>query len=112
LRFSNRQARSFGVNYQIGTQQPYPYASELDPGQLTLHQSVMKLTLRLLHEGDLIPFLSTLAQRRTGVFSVDQCTMQRIEFWSSTRSQPNVRADCELAWITLQPPGVAGDGKS
>ena len=112
LRFTNQQRRLFGVNYQIGTQQPYPYASELDPGQLTLHQSVMKVTVRLLHEGDLIPFLGTLAQQRAGVFSVDQCTMERVDISGSARNQPNVRADCELAWITLRPPGAAGDRKS
>jgi hypothetical protein len=112
LRFSNQQTRLFGVNYQIGAQQPYPYASELDPGQLTLHQSVMKVTVRLLHEGDLIPFLGTLAQQRAGVFSVDQCTMERADISGSARNQPNVRADCELAWITLRSPGAAGDPKS
>ena len=34
LRLSNQQAQLFGVQYQIGSQQPYPYAAELDPGQL------------------------------------------------------------------------------
>lgn len=112
LHFANQQRRLFGLSYQIGTQQPYPYASELDPGQLTLHQSVMKVTVRLLHEGDLIPFLGTLAQQRAGVFSVDQCTMARVDISGSARNQPNVRAECELAWITLRPPGAAGDRKS
>lgn len=30
LRLSNQQLRLFGVDYEIGTQQPYPYASELN----------------------------------------------------------------------------------
>ena len=112
LRFTNQQTRVFGINYQIGTQQAYPYAGELDPGQLTLHQSVMKITLRLLHEGDLISFLGTLAQQRAGVFSVDQCTMERVEARGSARNRPNVRADCDLAWITLRPPVAAGEPKT
>lgn len=112
LHFTNQQRRLFGVNYQIGAQQTYPYAREFDPGQLTLHQSVMKVTVRLLHEGDLIPFLGTLAQQRAGVFSVDQCAMERVDVGGSARNQPNVHADCELAWITIRPPGAAGDGKS
>lgn len=112
LRFANQQRRLFGVSYQIGTQEPYPYASEFNPGQLTLHQSAMKVTLRLLHEGDLIPFLGTLAQQRVGVFSVDQCTMERVDTGGSARNRFNVRADCELAWITLRPPVAAGDRKS
>ncbi len=112
LRFANQQGRLFGVSYQIGSQQPYPFAGDFDPGQLTLHQSVMKVTVRLLHEGDLMPFLGTLTEQRVGVFSVDQCTMERIDTGGSARNRFNVRADCELAWITLRPPAAAGDKKS
>jgi hypothetical protein len=112
LRLANRETQMFGVDYQIGTQQPYPYAIELDPGQLTLHQSVMKVSFRLLHEGDLMRFLGTLAQQGAGVFSVNQCVMERIDTGDSIRNQPNLRADCELAWITLRPPAAPGDRKS
>jgi hypothetical protein len=112
LRFANQQGRLFGVSYQIGAQQPYPYAGEFDPGQLTLHQSAMKLTVRLLHEGDLIPFLATLLEQRVGVFSIDQCMLERPEVGGSARNRFNVRADCDLAWITLRAPVAAGDRKS
>jgi hypothetical protein len=104
LRLANRETRLFGVDYQIGAQQPYPYAAELDPGQLTLYQSVMKINLKLLHEDDLMRFLGTLAQHGAGVFSVNQCVMERIEAGDNPRNQPNLRAECELAWITLRPP--------
>ena len=103
LRLANQQTQLFGVDYQISAQQPYPYARELDPGQLALYQSVMKINVRLLHEGDLIRFLGTLANQRAGVFSVNECTLQRIDTGGSIRFQPNVRADCELAWITVRP---------
>lgn len=105
LRLANQQTRLFGVDYQIGAQQPYPYAAELDPGPLTLHQSVMKINLKLLHEDDLMRFLGTLAQQGAGVFSVNQCVMERIDAGDILRNQPNLRAECELAWITLRPPG-------
>jgi hypothetical protein len=112
LRVANQQTQLFGVDYQIGTQQPYPYANELDPGQLTLHQSLMKISFRLLHEGDLMRFLGTLAKQGAGVFAVNQCVVERLDTGGSIRFQPNVRAECELAWITLRPPGAAGDRKS
>lgn len=105
LRLANQQTRLFDVDYQIGAQQPYPYAAELDPGQLTLFQSVMKINLKLLHEDDLMRFLRTLAQQGAGMFSVNQCVMERTEAGDNLRNQPNVRAECELAWITLRPPG-------
>jgi hypothetical protein len=103
LRVANQQTQLFGVDYQISAQQPYPYASELDPGQLALYQSVMKINVRLLHEGDLMRFLGTLANQGAGVFSVNECVMQRIDTGGSIRFQPNLRADCELAWITVRP---------
>lgn len=105
LRLANRETRLFGVDYQIGAQQPYPYAAELNPGPLTLHQSVMKVTLKLLHEDDLMRFLGTLARLGAGVFAVNQCVLERVDPGDDLRNQPNVRAECELAWITLRPPG-------
>jgi hypothetical protein len=111
LRLSNQQTQLFGVDYQIGAQQPYPYASELEPGQLTLQQSLMKISFRLLHEGDLLRFLGTLAKQGVGVFSVNQCVIKRIDTGGSIRFQPNLQADCELAWITARP-ATPGDKKS
>jgi hypothetical protein len=102
LRLANQQADLFGVDYQIGTQSPYPYAAELDPGQLVLNQSVMRLQFRLLHEGDLMRFLSALSRQGGGVFSIDQCVMRRVDTRGVIRYQPNATADCELAWITAK----------
>ena len=111
LRVTNQQTQLFGVDYQISMQQPYPYASELNPGQLALYQSVMKISFRLLHEEDLVRFLSTLAKQGAGVFSVNQCLMERVDTGGSIRFQPNLRADCDLAWITMRP-ASPGDRKS
>jgi Tfp pilus assembly protein PilV len=103
LRLSNQEAQLFGVQYQIGSQQPYPYATELSAGQLTLHQSVMKLTFQLLHEGDLMSFLTALGKQRAGFFSVNECKLDRIATGGSIRFQPNLHAICDIAWITLRP---------
>ena len=107
LRLSNQQAQLFGVQYQIGSQQQYPYAAELNPGQLTLHQSVMKLSFQLLHEGDLMSFLKVLGKQGAGFFAVNECRLDRLNTGGSIRFQPNLRADCDIAWITLRatPPG-------
>ena len=102
LRLANQQADLFGVDYQIGTQGPYPYAAELDPGQLQLNQSVMRLQFRLLHEGDLMRFMTALSRQGGGVFSIDQCVMKRVNTRGVIRYQPNATADCELSWITAK----------
>lgn len=110
LRLSNQQTQLFGVQYQIGSQQNYPYAAELNPGQLGLHQSVMKLSFQLLHEGDLMNFLTALGKQGAGFFSVNECKLDRLNTGGSIRFQPNLRADCDIAWITLRP-AVPGDRK-
>ena len=103
LRLANQQMQLFGVDYQIGTQESYPYANELDPGQLVLHQSVMKISFGLLHEGDLMRFITTLSGERAGIFSVRQCLITRADTGGSIRYQPNLHADCQLSWITATP---------
>jgi hypothetical protein len=102
LRLANQQADLFGVDYQIGTQKPYPYAAEFNPGQITLNQSLMKLNFRLLHEEDLMRFLAALARQGGGIFTVDQCVIKRLNTGGVIRFQPNVGAECDLSWITAR----------
>ena len=102
LRVANQQADLFGVDYQIQTQTRFPYAADLDPGQIALNQSVMRLRFRLLHEEDLVRFLNALASQGGGIFNVDQCDLKRISAGGVIRYQPNVTADCELSWITAR----------
>jgi hypothetical protein len=102
LRYTNQQADLFGVDYQIGAQKKYPYAASLNPGQIELFESVMRLRFRLLHEEDIIRFFDLLARQNLGIFQIDQCNMQRLDTRGVIRFQPNVTADCELSWITAK----------
>jgi hypothetical protein len=106
LRVANQRTELFGVDYQISEQRAYSYASEFNPGQIALNQSVMKLRFRLLHEEDLIRFFNVLTQAGAGVFSIDECTLKRTDSSGALRYQPNLAAECELSWITAQSPGV------
>jgi hypothetical protein len=104
LRSTNQQAHLFGAEYQVSTQQPYPYAQELNAAQLGMAQSVMKLSLRLAHEGELIRFFQHLDTHNAGAFEINECLLERTNGAESPgNTQPNVRADCELAWVTINP---------
>jgi hypothetical protein len=103
LRLANERADLFGVDYQIGAQAPYAYAGELNPGDLALHQSVMTVRFRLLHEEDLLRFFNLLRDARAGIFSLDECAVKRTETGGVIRYQPNLAADCKLSWITARP---------
>lgn len=102
LRLTNQQADLFGVDYNISSQKPYPYTADLNPGQIQLYESVMKLRFRLLHEEDLMRFLNSLARQGAGIYTVDYCTMKRLDTGGVIRYQPNIAAECELAWITAR----------
>jgi len=102
LRLTNRQADLFGIDYQIGAQKKYQYAADLNPGQVELFESVMRLRFRLLHEEDIIRFFDLLARQNLGLFHVDRCDMRRIDTGGVIRFQPNVSADCEVSWITAK----------
>lgn len=102
LRLANQQADLFGVDYQISTQKPYPYAADLNPGQVALNQSTMQLKFRLLHEEDLMRFLSALSRQGSGIFTIDECSLKRVDTRGVIRYQPNVNAECELSWITAK----------
>ena len=111
LRLANQQADIFGVDYQIGTQTPYAYASDLNPGQLTLNQSIMKVQFRLLHEEDLMRFLGALGRQGGGLFTIDQCSMKRLDTGGVIRFQPNLAANCQLSWVTLKVGSSTEPGK-
>jgi hypothetical protein len=102
LRLANQQSDLFGVDYQIGAQRPYLFAAEFNPGPIAVNQSVMRVRFRLLHEGDLDRFMDSLARQGTGIFAIDQCLLRRIDTRGVIRYQPNVNAECDLSWITVQ----------
>jgi hypothetical protein len=104
LRAANDEANMFGTAYQISTQQAYAYANEFGAQQLGMAQSVMKLNLRLAHEGELMRFFRMLDRQKAGAFDINQCVLQRAATPSENLAlQPHLSAECELAWITLNP---------
>ena len=107
LRQTNQQVDLFGVDYDIGTQKPYPFAAELNPGAIQLRESVMKLRFRLLHEVDLVRFLDALSRQGAGIYTVDQCSLKRLDTRAAIRYQPNLAAECDLAWITASAAATA-----
>jgi hypothetical protein len=104
LRTTNQETRLFGAEYQITTQQPYPHAQELNAPRLGMAQSLMKINLRLTHEGELLRFFRRLEAQRAGAFDINECLLERSASADAPlAAQPNLRAECELAWITINP---------
>ncbi len=98
------ERKLFEIKYSIEPQKPldYPGIVPTKGGEFVV--SRMKLDMLLLHEEDLLNFLSDL--RDTGRFhvSVRHCTMSRIERGAIAPGQPlmpRLRSECQIDLITL-----------
>jgi hypothetical protein len=106
LRSANEWARISGVEYEIGAQRPYAYAAEFGSVPVPLHESLMQVRLRLLHEEDLPRFFDALVRSGAGFFTVDRCVLRRLsseDVERSTGLRQNVAAECDLRWLTAHP---------
>lgn len=103
LRAVSMQLKMFGVNYQIEAQQGYQSPAVTDAGPYHLRQSVMKISMGLLHEEDLPRFMNALADMRVGFFALRECDMQRQGSARNEASgvQPHLSTECSLAWLTM-----------
>jgi hypothetical protein len=104
LRTANRLAGLFGVTYQLEPQKPFTVVGADNPISQHLRQSQMKLTLGLVHEGDLMRFFRALAAQQTGLFMLTGCALDRAGGNDAPAPrQANLSAACELSWLTIEP---------
>ena len=109
LRIANTHAGLFGVTYQLDARKPFPLMGQSNPMSQNLHNSPMKLSFGLVHEGDLMRFLQALAAQQTGIFILTGCALDRVARSDSPAPrQANLTAQCDLSWLTVDP----GKGKS
>lgn len=108
LRTIHQQNKLFGIKYSIGLQEDYKPAFALNTGPFTLHRSVMKLELSMLHEGDLLTLLEALDAQQTTPFIVRDCEIVRLSAANKATLAPNLLANCELDWLSIREPQAAG----
>ena len=66
--------------------------------------SPMKLQMKLLHEGDLLNFISDLRKHAKAYVRVRSCNVVRIQRAAApTGDAALLLADCQLDWITILP---------
>jgi hypothetical protein len=109
LRTQQLRHKLFTIKYNIGAQQEYKPTFAPDLGGFVLRRSVMKLDLDLLHEGDILHLIDSLA-RSTTPFMLRDCAISRLDSVAAS-SQPllaKLHAQCELDWLTLHEPAAAG----
>lgn len=95
----------FSIDYSIGQQERYKPTFVAQMGNHVMNRSVMELKLDMLHEGDLINLLEDLHEG-TPPFIVRDCEITRpIGAEINTKKVvANLKAICEIDWITLRDP--------
>lgn len=101
LRHSKESRRLLGLEYEISPQRP------LDPklvgtGGYDFLASPMRLDLPLLHEYDLLGLLADLSAHSQALVSVKRCAIERLPRDAARQGAAQLRANCDLDWITLQ----------
>lgn len=109
LRKIHAQNKLFSIDYSIGLQENYKPNFLSNLGNFKLHRSVMKLNLDMLHEGDLLALIDGL-QEQTTPFIVRDCEITRpIGAVINTKNiSANLKAACEIDWLTLRDPQLSG----
>ena len=83
-----------------------PAPPNLNPGKpapVDFHSSTMKVELALLHEEDLLRFLSDLRDSGNAYYSVRRCDVSRTgQALSGATMTPRLRANCEIELITIR----------
>lgn len=95
--------RMFEIRYSIEAQKRLDYPGIAPAGNLDFANSRMKLEMLLLHEGDLVNFLSDLSAIRSSYVSVQRCQTTRVDRNAqSTSVQPRLRSECQIDLIVLR----------
>lgn len=84
---------------------PQALASGGESSQFVYVTSPLKLSLHVLHEGDLLTYLNDLQQHAKALVVVRTCTLARIPEGAQERATTlaQLTAQCELDWLTAKP---------
>ena len=94
--------RLFNISYNIAPQKELDYPGFGKTPGVKFMASRVKMSLNLLHEGDLLGFIDDLAKRANPYISVRTCNLRRAPRASAgTALAPRLEADCAFDLITI-----------
>ena len=95
----------FEIRYNIDAQSSVDYPGVVATNAADFVVSRMRLNMLLLHEGDLLNFLSDLQAAGKAHVSVRRCSVSRIDrmaLLSATALQPRLRAECVVDLVSVR----------
>ncbi|UCH46773.1 MAG: hypothetical protein JSU95_11740 [Betaproteobacteria bacterium] len=101
LRIADQQAGGFGVQYQLSAQGPYKGLLSGDPIATRLRRSTMDIRFGVVHEGQFLAFLDALESEGAGMYTLRACSLEPVHKEQPRPRTQNLRARCEIDWLTL-----------
>jgi hypothetical protein len=103
LRASSERVKLPGLTYSIYPQEAYSPGFSVNLGRFALYSSVMRLSVDMLHEGDLIRLIKDMNEHVEGIFTITECSFTRANReLIERRDATNITADCELQWLNIR----------
>lgn len=93
------------LRYEISSQTEYQQDLPVNMGRFRLYSSTMRISMDMLHEGDLLRLLETLNRMQSGIYSVSDCSFtQRGSIDVEDSRRGNITSSCNLHWFNIKMP--------
>ena len=103
VRRTEKDRKLFKIDYELSPQQPIDRGVATPSGSgVDVLNSRMKFTMPLLHEGDLLNLLTDLTANVKAYLRLNSCILTRTPQPAERGPMPQLKAECELDWITLR----------
>ncbi len=103
LRVSGEHIKLPSLRYEIASQNQFMPDFTINTGNFQIFRSIMKLNMKLLHEGDLFKLLDALDNKALGAYSVSKCNLKRIgDKIKEDTKNGNILTECELNWFNIK----------
>lgn len=103
LRDAQRELGIQGMSYEFGVQSPLDTPENSAQAWFS---SPMRLQLRLLHEEDLLRFLTRIQKSAKALVIVRSCKLAPISRPADGRESVLFSAECDMQWLTTRQPGA------
>lgn len=99
IKKTQQDLRLFPISYDFFPQQTVRLPPDIQAGDMELRGSKMKLSMNLLHEGDIFALIR--AMKKTGLNAWQDCRLSRNNLPAEGQISPNLAAECSLYWFTI-----------
>lgn len=89
------------LEYELGPRTNAPLPNGESFPSIEVLGSPVNMTIRSLHDGDLMGFLGELPAAGSGAFPMSRCLIKSLPATPNLALAPRIESQCKLLWVTL-----------